>query len=47
MYAINFGSATKIEALFLSTDDPRFLWLRHPYLKDFEDWFGTIEVRCI
>ena len=34
-----------LEALFLSTDDPRFLWLKDQNLIYFEEWLKTIEVR--
>ena len=33
------------EALFLSTDDPRFSWLKQQFLKYVEDWLTTIKVR--
>ena len=33
------------EAPFLSTDDPWFSWLKHEFLKNFEDWLTTIEMR--
>ena len=31
------------EALFLSTNDPQFSWLKHQILKYFKDWLKTIE----
>ena len=34
-----------IEASFLPTDDPRFLWLKYQILIYFEDRLKTIEVR--
>ena len=34
-----------LEAPFLSTDDPRFLWLKYQILMFFEDRLKTIEVR--
>ena len=34
-----------LEAPFLSTDNPRFLWLKYQILIYFEDWLKTIEVR--
>ena len=34
-----------LEAPFLSTDDPRFLWLKYQILIYFQDWLKTIEVR--
>ena len=34
-----------LEAPFLPTDDPRFLWLKYQILRCFEDWLKTIEVR--
>ena len=34
-----------LEALFLSTDDPRFLWLKYQNLIYFEEWLKTVEVR--
>ena len=34
-----------LEAPFLATDDPRFLWLKYQILIYFEDWLKTIEVR--
>ena len=34
-----------LEAPFLSTDDPRFLWLKYQILIYFEDRLKTIEVR--
>ena len=34
-----------LEALFLPTDDPRFLWLKYQILIYFEDWLKSIEVR--
>ena len=33
------------EALFLTTDDPRFLWLKYQTLIYFADCLKTIEVR--
>ena len=33
-----------LEASFLPTDDPRFLWLKYQILSYFEDWLKTIEV---
>ena len=33
------------EAPFLSTNDPRFLWLKYQILIYFEDWLKTIDVR--
>ena len=32
------------DAPFLSTDDPRFSWLKQ-FTKYFEDWLATVEVR--
>ena len=32
-------------APFLSTDDPRFSWLKNQFLKYFEDWLKSIEER--
>ena len=34
-----------LEAPFLSTDDPRFLWLKYQILMYFEDCLKTIEVK--
>ena len=34
-----------LDALFLPTDDTRFLWLKYQILIYFEDWLNTIEVR--
>ena len=34
-----------LEAPFLSTDDPRFLWLKYQISMHFEDCLKTIEVR--
>ena len=34
-----------LQAPFLLTDDPRFLWLKYQILLYFEDWLKTIEVR--
>ena len=34
-----------LEASFLPTDDPRFLWLKYQILIYFEDWLKTTEVR--
>ena len=34
-----------LEASFLSTDDPQFLWLKYQILMYFEDCLKTIEVR--
>ena len=34
-----------LDAPFLPTDDPRFLWLKYQILSYFEDWLKTIEVR--
>ena len=34
-----------LEAPFLPTDDPRFLWLKYQILIYFEDRLKTIEVR--
>ena len=34
-----------LEALFLPTDDPRFLWLKYQILIYFEDWLKSMEVR--
>ena len=34
-----------LEAPFLPTDDPRFLWLKYQILIYFENRFKTIEVR--
>ena len=49
---MNVSSITKLtrelkplEAIFLPTDDPRFLWLKYQILSYFEDWLKTIEVR--
>ena len=49
---MNVGSTTALtsklkplEALFLSTDDPRFLWLKYQILICFEDWLKIIEIR--
>ena len=36
-----------LEASFLPTDDPRFLWLKYQILIYFEDWLKTTEVRSI
>ena len=33
-----------LEALFLSTNDPWFSWLKYQILKYFRDWLKTIEV---
>ena len=33
------------EAPFLSTNDPQFSWLKYQFLKYFEDWLTTTEVR--
>ena len=33
-----------LEAPFLPTDDPQFLWLKYENLSYFEDWLKTIEV---
>ena len=33
-----------LEAPFLPTGDPRFLWLKYQILAYFEDWLKTIEV---
>ena len=35
----------QLQAPFLLTDDPRFLWLKYQILLYFEDWLKTIEVR--
>ena len=35
----------QLEAPFLSTDDPQFLWLKYQILMYFEDCLKTIEVR--
>ena len=35
-----------LEAPFLPTDDPRFLWLKYQILIYFEDRLKTIEVRA-
>ena len=32
---------------FLSTDDPRFSWLKNQFSKHFEDWLGSIEEKHI
>ena len=52
IYAVNVSRTTALtrelkpfEAPFLSNDDPRFLWLKHQFLKYFEGWLTTIEVR--
>ena len=49
---MNVSSATALtrelkpfEAPFLSTDDPRFSWLKYQILTCFEDWLTIIEVR--
>ena len=49
---MNVGSTTALsrklnplEAPFLPTDDPRFLWLKYQILIYFEDRLKTIEVR--
>ena len=49
---MNVGSTTNLtrelkplEAPFLPTDDPRFLWLKYQMFSYFEDWLKTIEVR--
>ena len=34
-----------LEAPFLPTDDPWFLWLKHQILIYFEDWLKTIKAR--
>ena len=34
-----------LEAPFLPTDDPWFLWLKYKILSYFEDWLKTNEVR--
>ena len=34
-----------LEAPFLATDDPRFLWLKYQIVSYFEDWLKTTEVR--
>ena len=34
-----------LEASFLPTIDPRFLWLKYQILIHFKDWSKTIEVR--
>ena len=34
-----------LQAPFLLTDNPRFLWLKYQILLYFEDWLKTIEVR--
>ena len=33
-----------LQAPFLLTDDPRFLWLKYQVLLYFKDWLKTIEV---
>ena len=35
----------QLEAPFLSTGDPQFLWLKYKILIYFEDWLKIIEVR--
>ena len=52
MYAVNVSSRTALtrelklfEAPFLSTNDPRFSWLKYQILKYLEGWLTTIEVR--
>ena len=39
------GELNPLEAPFLPTDDPRFLWLKHQILIYFEDRLKTVEVR--
>ena len=34
-----------LEAPFLPTDDPRFMWLKYQILIYFEVWLNTIDVR--
>ena len=34
-----------LEAPFLPTDDPWFLWLKYQILSYFDDWLKRIEVR--
>ena len=36
-----------LQAPFLLTDDPRFLWLKYQILLYFKDWLKTIEVRPV
>ena len=33
------------EAPFLPVDHPRFSWQKHQFLKYFEDWLTTIDLR--
>ena len=39
------GKLKPFNASFLSTDDPRFSWLKNQFLKYFEDWLRSIEER--
>ena len=39
------GELRALETPFLSTEDPRFLWLKYQSLIHFEDWLNIIEVR--
>ena len=34
-----------LEASFLPTEDPWFLWLKYQVLISFEDWLKTTDVR--
>ena len=52
IYAMNVNSTTALtrelkplEAPFLSTSDPGFLWLKYQILINFGDWLKTIKVR--
>ena len=36
-----------LQAPFLLTDDPLFLWLKYQILLYFKDWLKTIEVRPV
>ena len=53
IYAVNVSIRTALtcelksfEVCFLSSDDPRFSWLKYQILKYFEDWLTTTEVRA-
>ena len=52
IYVVNVSSRRALtyefksfEVPFLSTDDPRFLWLKYQILRYFEDWLVTTEVK--
>ena len=39
------GKLKPFNASFLSTDDPRFSWLKNQFLKYFEEWLRSNEER--